>query len=323
MRLAYEHIELPADCSWGFFYNRLEACPFSWHCHPEHELTLTVNARGLRYVGDSIAPFEPDDLVLLGPNLPHSWCSESRIDESRPLETYVLWFSAAWVESLTESFAEYRELKALFEADTRGLLFSSETGGKARALMKAMPRLAPRPRFARMLEVLDLLSADHPGPLASPHITEQLSVPRREERLVRVLDYLHEHYMEPLCIPDVAAGMGMSQSALFRLFKGYMHQSVSDYVTALRIGRACALLLENDDPVYLVAENVGYQNLSNFNRRFRALKGLSPRDFRREFPWASARDGPEASLDGLGMSHAVPVRARPPRRRSGGGARHR
>jgi AraC-like DNA-binding protein len=180
--------------------------------------------------------------------------------------------------------------------------------------MKAMPRLAPRPRFARMLAVLDLLLADHPAPLASPHITDQLAIPRREEKLERVLDYLHEHYMETLCIPDVATGMGMSQSALFRLFKGYMQQSVGDYVTSLRIGRACALLLENDDPVYVVAENVGYQNLSNFNRRFRALKGLSPRDFRREFPWAAAKDGPEASLDDLGLSRAVPVRARSPRR---------
>jgi AraC-like DNA-binding protein len=311
MRLAYEHIELPADCSWGFFYNRLEACPFSWHCHPEHELTLTVNARGLRYVGDSIAAFEPDDLVLLGPNLPHSWCSDSRIDESRPLETYVLWFSAAWVDDLTGSFAEFRELRPLFESDARGSLFSPEAGRRARSLIEPMPRLSPRRRFARMLEVLDLLSADRPRRLASPHITRQIAVPRREEKLVRVLDHLHEHYTEPLCVPEVAAGMGMSQSTLFRLFKSYMRQSLSDYVTALRIGRACALLLESDDPVYVVAETVGYQNLSNFNRRFRALKGLSPRAFRREFPWGAASDGPAASLEDLKLSRAVPVRARP------------
>ena len=59
--------------------------------------------------------------------------------------------------------------------------------------------------------------------------------------------------------------------------------TLSDYVTQLRIGKACALLLNTGNPVSLIAEQVGYRNLANFNRQFKATKGLTPRQFRAAF----------------------------------------
>lgn len=46
--------------------------PFQWHHLPEFELTLTLNSRGQRFVGDHVAEYDHGDLVLLGPNLPHT-----------------------------------------------------------------------------------------------------------------------------------------------------------------------------------------------------------------------------------------------------------
>jgi AraC-like DNA-binding protein len=48
----------------------------------------------------------------------------------------------------------------------------------------------------------------------------------------------------------------------------------------VRITAACRLLLETDRRVADIAADTGYANLSNFNRRFRALKEMSPREFR-------------------------------------------
>lgn len=71
MKSYLEKVSVPEDASWVLFERRLDdEIPFQWHHHPEFELTLTLNSQGQRYVGDDISAY--GDLVLLGPNLPHT-----------------------------------------------------------------------------------------------------------------------------------------------------------------------------------------------------------------------------------------------------------
>jgi len=74
MRARFEKVREPN----GSFtaYERVEPeFPFNWHYHPEFELTLIVDSEGQRIVGESVCDYKPGDLVLLGPNLPHSYRS--------------------------------------------------------------------------------------------------------------------------------------------------------------------------------------------------------------------------------------------------------
>ena len=48
----------------------------NWHFHPHYQLFLVEEGTGTRFIGDSIKPFGPGDLVFLGPNLPHLWRSD-------------------------------------------------------------------------------------------------------------------------------------------------------------------------------------------------------------------------------------------------------
>ena len=67
MKPFLEHIKTSQDSSWTLFDRRLPAIPFEWHYNSEYELTLTLNSRGQRFVGDNIAPYEDGDLILIGP----------------------------------------------------------------------------------------------------------------------------------------------------------------------------------------------------------------------------------------------------------------
>lgn len=306
MRVASERIVLPPGCSWGFYRNSLRQYPFRWHCHREYELTLTVNALGWRYVGDHIGQVEGSDLTLVGPNLPHSWSLEPRTGPGETtIDTYVLWFTPEWVERLADGFEEFAGLHQLFAGGERGLGFSGDATADVVDTVTALAPMPPRQRFAAMLGILDRLLADEPRSLASPAYSGRIDPGRGQRKLDEVLHYVHAHYSDGLTAASTARRFGMSQSTFFRFFRRHMRQNFSDYLSELRVGHACALLLETDDPVYRVAEKSGYPNVSHFHRVFRSRRGVSPSDFRQRFEHTAPTDplapaAPDASL-------AVPI----------------
>lgn len=71
----------------------------------------------------------------------------------------------------------------------------------------------------------------------------------------------------------------MSVSAFSRFFKRTLGKTFTDYVTELRLSHACKLLLETDASISEAAFQAGFNNLSNFNRRFLEWKSIRPRVF--------------------------------------------
>ena len=285
MRPLFEKVTVPEGASWSLLDRRLDdGIPFQWHYHPEFELTLTLNSRGQRYIGDSIASYDDGDLVLLGPNLPHTWNSAEKIDARRPHHALVMWFTETWAESITTSLAELRNVAPLLARAGRGVVFSRAAAEKARPIIEAIPERAPADRLLRLMEVLELLAADaDAAPIAGTAADRRKVASPDQGRIERVLDHIHAHYREKVSIDDLADVAALSVSGFHRLFRRHTRLTVSDYVAELRIGQACALLVNSDRPIAHVADEVGYPSLANFNRQFRAQKGKTPREFRRSF----------------------------------------
>ena len=106
MKPFFEKVLIDQGSSWTVFHRCLEAFPFEWHYHPEFELTMTLNSLGQRYIGDHIGSYGHEDLILLGPNLPHTWCSREKIEGGRPHQAIVLWFSRDLAHNLVERWPE-------------------------------------------------------------------------------------------------------------------------------------------------------------------------------------------------------------------------
>ncbi len=282
MKPFLEKLQIPPGASWAWLDRQLpDGIPFQWHHHPEYELTLTLNSRGQRFIGDHIGNYEDGDLVLIGPNLPHTWVSRERMAEG-PHVAQVMWFHPDWAAALGTTLVELRPVTALLGRARTGLEFSAAVSGEARERIARLFRRAPEERVLPLLELLALLATDT-GALPLATAVAPLPAGADRTRIDRVLDHIHLSYGEPLSLPELADIAALSVSGLHRLFRKHTQQTITGYVTALRIGEACALLSGTARPIAHIAGDVGYESLANFNRQFRAAKGMTPRDYRQRF----------------------------------------
>jgi AraC-like DNA-binding protein len=302
MNALLESLLVPEGATYTYFHRRLdERIPFNWHYHREFELTLTLNSEGQRYVGDSIEPYGDGDLVLVGSNLSHTWMSQRKLDETKPHVAHVFWIRAEWLDALIETLLELRPLKALLLHSARGIVFSSEASKAVRRLVSDMDTVSPAIRVIRLIEILTVLSEDIGVRRLTAPCKEQGGLSSTDRpRIERALDYIHKNYEgEEISMAQLADFAALSVSGLHRLFKRHTRQTVSEYIRQLKIGKACSLLVSTDKPISRIADEVGYSNLSHFNRQFLSIKGRTPREFRRAFAKRDSSDPASATAQTL------------------------
>ena len=290
MKPFFEKVLIDQGSSWTVFHRCLESFPFEWHYHPEFELTITLNSLGQRYIGDHIGSYGHEDLILLGPNLPHTWCSREKIESGRPHEAIVLWFSRDLAHHLIERWPEFAAIRRLLRDEApRGVCFSEAVRHEAERKILALLDQQPADRLLGLLSILNFLAGDHQrvtlsssslGNTASDAATSAPQLAKDSATIDRVLSYLHAHYREEVSVPELASRAHVSLSSFHRLFKRHMRMPVSAYLAHLRIGKACSLLMSTEIPISIVASEAGYYNYANFVRQFEKLRRMTPRQFR-------------------------------------------
>lgn len=274
----------PEDgASWAMLNRRLEhGIPFQWHHHPEMELTMTLNSRGQRFIGDHAGAYDHEDLVLLGGNLPHTWSSTDRLDPGQPHIALVLWFGQDWLDAMAKSAVELAPLADLIARAGHGLHFSPATAAEIRPRYEALFAQQPGQRLFGLLDLLLRLARDQTATPLSTSAAD-LSHQASRARIDRVLAHIHAHHAQELRLETLADIAALSVSGLHRMFRKHTQTTISDYLIRLRIADACARLSGTDQPIQHVAAEVGYGSLANFNRHFRRLRGMTPREYRGRF----------------------------------------
>jgi AraC-like DNA-binding protein len=306
----------PAEYASVAFLHHPQAAgiPFEWHRHPEFELTLVLNSRGERVVDDYTERYEDGDLVLLGPNLPHSWCSSSAIDPQAPHVTITQWFTDTWADELLRCAPEWAGIRSLLREARSGIRFSRGASDAARPRIQGLIHATAAERLLGLLQLLHELTLDGARRTLIGGDADRLEA-APDPRLKRVLSHLQANVAQRLEIDRLAELACLSPSALHRLFQRRTGMSPVAYAVKLRVARACTLLVESAQPIASIAANVGYGNLANFNRQFKASKGVTPREYRmlnRDKGRAAERPilGPQGwSGRGSGRAQAVAVDA--------------
>ncbi len=100
------------------------------------------------------------------------------------------------------------------------------------------------------------------------------------ERMAAACRYIHDQFTDEIRQPEAARRASLSPAAFSRYFHKHMGKTFEAYVNEVRIGHVCRVLLESNMTIAEAAYAVGYNNLANFNRRFRSISGRTPSKFR-------------------------------------------
>lgn len=97
-----------------------------------------------------------------------------------------------------------------------------------------------------------------------------------------VLNYIHENLHENLTVKQLADFCHLNTDYFSRVFNESFGMRPNKYIQSKRIERAQLLLLSTNNSLKQIAEKVGLENLSYFNRIFKSHTGVSPGIFREE-----------------------------------------
>lgn len=280
MQYIYENFTFPPDQSFTVRSETLEIKKHTYFkSHVNFEIALIENCSGKRFVGDNIEDFDGTELVLLGSYLPHCWQYYSAVDDKVAPQVIVAHFFPDFLGNELLTKPEAALINSLFTNASKGILFSGPIVMEAKKILKQMLTETGLSRAALMLQLLDNLAKSSSFRMLSSPSFSIAESSTEANRINRVFDYIFANFKEDICLQDVASIIPMSTSAFCRFFKMKTNRTLVDFIKEIRIGHAAKLLMEGNDNISETCYKSGYNNISNFNKHFKEVKGTSPRDF--------------------------------------------
>lgn len=262
------------------FWVSADAFGFHWHYHPEIEICFIKRGRGKRIIGESIKDFNDGDLVLVGSNVPHSWITDEQFNESDDtIDVYVIQFSLDIFQGF-EGMPEFYRVEQLLLDSGKGLYFKDATKTVLVDSLLEVSQVHGLPKLLKLIALLQALSTHNDVvPLNPSHYT-MVHKKHQEARILKVCNYIHEHYKESISISDLSDLVAMNEASFCRFFKRILGKTVVEYINELRIAHVCNQIQNTREPIYKIAYDTGYSSLAHFNKQFRKSMGRTPTQYR-------------------------------------------
>lgn len=267
------------DC---FFVVERHKSEFTYplHQHQEFEINFIQNGKGVRrIVGDSVESIDDYELTIIAsPNLEHVW--EQGDCTSKDIREITIQFSSNLFDSSLFRKRQFAKIAEMFDKAQRGLNFPLPAIMNAYIVLDNIAKEKNSFRqFILFLELIYILSLYEGRQLASSSFAHA-EMERESRRILKVKDHINENYTKELKLEELSNIVGMSPSSFSRFFKTNTGTTISDYITNTRLGHASRFLVDTNMNISEICYSCGFNNLSNFNRIFKAKRGISPREFR-------------------------------------------
>ncbi|MCE2570180.1 helix-turn-helix domain-containing protein [Motilimonas eburnea] len=284
MKPYMEKISGDLACPWRVARYQCAGAKFDWHYHLEYELILQRDSMGQLFVDDSIIPYGHNTLALIGPNLPHTSCISNLLNGAHHSDTFAVWFNPLWLNEVVKSIPEFKPIEKLFCHAQQGILFPQTLAQAVFERLCIHDELSPMRQVNNLIEIL-ILMAECPqveNLTRGRHLTWQEDEVA-QHKLAKVAHFIADQFHQDIRIQDICDLLHMSASSVQRMFDKHFNESFTVHLNQYRVGKACQQLINSKQGIAVIADQVGFNNLANFNRQFRQFKGMTPSAFRRRF----------------------------------------
>ncbi|WP_428655946.1 AraC family transcriptional regulator [Runella sp.] len=257
------------------FYQRL-------HFHPEFQLTLIKEGTGTLVVGDRIDRFQPYDLLLLGANVPHVMLNDTdyfQPNSKRHVMAYSFFFKESMLGDIFIKSPELMHIAELLKEASHGVRIRFTGPTPLTRKLEKINEQRPFEQLLILLSILDTITLTPECERLSGTSYKNPNKPVDHQRLENVFNFILTNYADVITLDDIANVANLTPHAFCRFLRTHTRKTFSQLLNEVRVEHACRLLKDSAQSISQIAFACGYANLSNFNRQFKQVTGMAPRDY--------------------------------------------
>lgn len=243
------------------------------HCHEEYEINLILHSDGTHIIGTRQEAFYGMDLIVITPFVPHVW--KAREEGNRVI---TIQFSGKMLEFPMIRLKQFRKIESFLKNIVPAAKYHLS---ESDPLVQETLALANAKGFDATLAFLRLLNSMAEREFSVLGDSDSGIRASRSRRIAKVMDWSRKHLGETIRLSEVASLVDMSESAFSHFFKKHTNLSYISYLNGLRISKACRELESSAMSVSEICWNCGFNNKSNFNKKFLQAKGMTPTAYRK------------------------------------------
>jgi AraC-like DNA-binding protein len=253
------------------------------HQHPEIQLTCILESEGTLLAGDYIGRFEPGDVFVLGSNQPHVFRNDPAYGKkSRHAKAISLFFDESTLGEAFWNLPEISSLKYFIRNSAGGFRL---VGKQKEIVTNLLSQLIAEKGLQRLIIFLKILSCFEKKKaliaLSGSSLNKNLKS-YDGNRLNLVLKFTFQEFHRPIELTEIARLANLTPQAFCKYFKTRTRKTYVQFLNEIRIQHAVRLLNNDAASIASIAYQSGFLNLSHFNRTFKAVMQMPPRDYQKQ-----------------------------------------
>jgi AraC-like DNA-binding protein/quercetin dioxygenase-like cupin family protein len=252
------------------------------HYHPEIEIIHIQQGSGSQQIGDDVRKFKSGDIAFLGPNLPHYWNYHTEeIKGSKPQATVIHFKEDFWGDEFLK-LPENEKIQLLLDKAKRGIQITGKTKTLVAKLISACLQAEGPERIITLMEILFTIANSGDYLLLSSKDYRHEYKNAEIDRMSDIYEYTLTNFRRKIHLDEIAQIAHISTNSFCRYFKSRARKTYFQFLTELRVGYACRLLVDNKLNIKQICFESGFNNFASFHKHFKKQTGKSPLNYQKE-----------------------------------------